>query len=818
MVIATFFSLGILADRLLAPPIEVWIGLAWGGWMVGLLHPSRRIQILWATTTCVAAAWNADRARLVPADDIHSLTRNEPVLARVVGTVVGEVVTVEPDPIEASLSQRQEVRARWTLSVRRVEGVTPSVSGKVLVHLAGGTLSARAGDPMSVLGWLVRPSPPANQGEADYAAYLQDQGIGGILYTEGAEGIERPPTESRAGAGWLDALRGAGSQLLHARLSNESARLAEAFLLGIRSSLHPNEVLPFIESGTIHVLVVSGLHVALLSHLCWLTVGPLIRSVSVRGGICIAVVLLYTLVTGANPPAVRAAVVAILVLGQFLVRRTVDSLQMLAASMLVVLLIDPADLFRTGPQLSFLCAVAIVLFLQPASAERQVPEDALSRRRPWTELIFAWGRPLVIGCLVLWLMTAPLLASTFHLFSPVSVLASLFLVPISEALLGVGVLFLSVGWLPIIGPGIAWVLDLGMAGLAWTSRQASLLEAGSLYCSGPADWWVMGWYLFFLFPWVWPVIRPLTRWHLWTLAVWGLIGVGDLIRPTSPSDTRYHQLAVGHGNAGILQTRAGQTVLFDAGSTRGPDLASRIVASWLWHHRVGRVDALFLSHADIDHFNGVVRLARRFSIGQVFIPRQFVESPEPGVSVVLEDLWRRGIPIRFLWKNDQVDLGDVQVHVWHPPVDFQGKSDNAESLVLAIESQGRTILQTGDVEADGLKLLLEQPNLAVDVLIAPHHGSTGSNTLSLAEGARPEWVISSQARERRRVDSLEVYRRLGAQTLSTDQSGEVAIRLGSSTRLPRSVSDPTSAGDSLDVRSFLKVPGLPQINRRAWVD
>ncbi len=401
--------------------------------------------------------------------------------------------------------------------------------------------------------------------------------------------------------------------------------------------------------------------------------------------------------------------------------------------------------------------------------------------------------------MVLWLVTAPLLISQFHLFSPVSVVASMILVPFSEGALGIGMVYLGLAMVPILGDGLAWLLDQSMRILDWTSSWAASMEWGSIYLAGPSSLWVGIWYLLLLFPWVIATIRPLRGVHVALLAIWLVVGgVGQSV-PRGPSVTRYHQLAVGHGNAGILRTADCRTLLFDAGSTMGPEVANRIVAPWLWRQGIGHLDGVLVSHSDIDHFNGLIRLARRFPIGVVYLPQSFVRSKEPGAVMLLEELWKRSIPIRFLWAGDTLRVGTTSISVWHPPVGFRGRNDNAESLVVSVDESGKRILVTGDVEGEGLDHLLALPSEPADVLIAPHHGAAASNTPELADWCRPRVVVSSEGVERRRVDTLAVYReRVNARTLATDDSGEVQIDLGPG---------------ELDVRTFHEIPGFRMIVR-----
>ncbi len=797
--VALAFATGIVTDHFFSLPLVFWLSAGFTFFGVRFVWSPAQVLSLFLISLAVGGGWHAHFERLWPTDDVSRFVSKERVLCRLRGVVEGEVVPIEPNSAERSLSQQEEVRTRFTLRVTSMNDVSESVTGRVVVHLVGRSAGWKSGDELSMLGWLASPREPSNQGESNYASYLREERIGAMLFVEDAQSV------TAIGSGFpgplaavRETLREWGCQLLRGGLSPRSAALAEAFLLGIRTSLSPSDVLPFVESGTIHVLVVSGLHVALIAHIVWMGAGILVRSITRRAILSMGVVVLYTLVTGANPPAVRAAVASILVLGQFLGNRSAEPINTLAASALVVMLGNPGDLFRTGPQLSFLCAMAILVLLGGITA---VPTEISPFSTTWQRggrVAFEYGKQLFISCLVLWLVTAPLLMSTFHLFSPVSVLASMILVPLSEGTLGIGVAYLGLGVVPIIGDGLAWLLDGSMRILDGTSSWAASIEWGSIYVAGPSPLWVGIWYGVLLFPWAIPTILPLGRAHVTLLLIGLVVGGAEQSVSGTPSVTRYHQLAVGHGNAGILRTADQQTLLFDVGSTMGPEVTDRIVAPWLWQEGVGHLDGVIVSHSDIDHFNGLLRLARRFSIGVVYIPQSFVRSKEPGAVMLLEELWKRSIPIRFLWAGDKLRVGKTTIHVWHPPVGFRGRNDNAESLVLSVEELGTRILVTGDVEGEGLDQLLTLPSEPTDVLIAPHHGAAGSNTVELADWCRPGVVISSEGFERRRVDTLAVYReRVNARTLATDDSGEVQIDLGPG---------------EFEVRTFHDIPGFRMID------
>src|SRR5262249_30666901 len=165
-----------------------------------------------------------------------------------------------------------------------------------------------------------------------------------------------------------------------------------------------------------------------------------------------------------------------------------------------------------------------------------------------------------------------------------------------------------------------------------------------------------------------------------------------------------------------------------AGAVSGPDVTRRIVAPYLWHRGIRRIDELFLSHADLDHFNGVVELLERFEVGLVTMTPSFTQKGLPGVQKTLAEIDHRGVPVRIAYAGDRLTAGAVTFDVLHPPAIGPDGNENARSLVMRLSFDGRTVLLTGDLEGPGLGRVLSLPPDPVDVLMAPHHGSATANT------------------------------------------------------------------------------------------
>jgi competence protein ComEC len=204
-------------------------------------------------------------------------------------------------------------------------------------------------------------------------------------------------------------------------------------------------------------------------------------------------------------------------------------------------------------------------------------------------------------------------------------------------------------------------------------------------------------------------------------------------------------------------------------------VARRQIAPFLWHRGVRRIDEVFLSHADLDHFNGLPELLDRFAVGQVTLTPTFADKNTAGVQAALDALQRLGVPVRIVKAGDVLSAGDVRLEVLHPPAVGPEGVENARSLVLEVRHAGHTFLLTGDLEAAGLERVLGLPPRRIDVFQAPHHGSHAANTPDLAAWARPRVVVACDGAPRNPTGVKEPYSSTGTTYLSTYEHGAVTI-------------------------------------------
>jgi competence protein ComEC len=789
--VALAVTAGIVLDRYLELPFALGLLLAGGGVVAWFLtsHQGRHqfaLAYLAVAAVGVGAAYHHWQRDVYAADDIGNYAGPERQLARIQGTLEEEpVIFWQPAQKELRTMPKTSDPTVAVLRARRMRSGDEwiDVSGRIQLVVSVHWQGQHVGDEIEAIGYLQQPRPPANPGEADHAGQLRDQHIRArLLVSKTPEALHlREERWPRTFNGWLAVIRGWGQHTL-AQAVPRRGGLAMALLLGDGSTMTSEDWEKYIRTGVIHVLAISGQHLVVLALFLWGIVRVAgVRRRSAALGIA-GFLLFYSLLAGGRPPVMRSAVSVCVIAGGLMLRRPVVAANSFALAWLTVAALNPTDLFTPGCQLSF-CSVAVLYW--GASRWFRKSADSLERlidqTRPWwMRTLRHFGRELAITYgigLAIWLALTPLVASRYHLVTLQGLLIGPPLVLLTSIALISGFLLLGcAAVLPPLVPLFALPVDWSLAGCEALVNVFDQLRLGRWYVPDIPEWW-----LWVFYPGLFAVLTSDAlhrRWRWAILAAFAWLGIGLLagaMRPAS-GELRCTFLAVGHGGCTVLETPDGRTLLYDAGSMTGPDVTRKQIAPYLWSRGIRRIDEVFLSHADLDHFNGLSALLERFSVGQVTCTPTFEDKQTSGVAYTLQALERHGVPIRIVSAGDVLSAGDVVMEVLHPPRWRLEGNENTRSLVLLIRHAGHSILLTGDLEGAGLERVLTNPAPAIDVLMAPHHGSRVANTPALARWASAKYIVSSQGLPRGDPRWKNPYAAHGGIFLPTYMEGAVTIR------------------------------------------
>ena len=291
------------------------------------------------------------------------VARREPACVEaVVARMPRPLPTPASDPLRM-MPAKEGCRLEVDLLAVRDGSCWRGASGRTTIQVYGPPPEVRAGDRVRCFAHLSAPQGPQNPGAFDYAAQLRADGVYSRLVAKVPQCISVvQPGGWLSFAGLLDQVRAQGNRLLEAYLDPRCAEMAEAVLLGQREEVDSGRTENFMATGTIHLLVIAGLHLGILAGaLFWV----LRRTPLPRGwaaALVAAATVFYMFLVDAGPPVVRATVLVLVACAAVYLGRRPLSFNSLAAAALVVLAINPNHLFHVGAQLSFLSVAGLMWF------------------------------------------------------------------------------------------------------------------------------------------------------------------------------------------------------------------------------------------------------------------------------------------------------------------------------------------------------------------------------------------------------------------------------------------------------------------------
>jgi competence protein ComEC len=693
------------------------------------------------------------------------------------------------DPLRSLPSGKQTRLLVDAVAVRNGAAWQPA-SGRAQVTVEGELNNVEVGDQLRIFGHLEAPAPAGNPGEFDTALYARSKRELSIIRVKLPECISVVQVGSVWNSSrWISSVRESGDQLLWRYLSRERAGMAAAVLLGEREEVDRETNEAFLETGTIHILCIAGLHMGILAGALFLIfgIGWLPRRVAL---VCVmAVTGVYMLLTMAEPPVMRATLLIWIVCGGMLLGRNRIGLNSLALAGLIVLLVNPTGLFHAGVQLSFLSVAVLIcageswqLFSQADPLDRLI-----ATTRPWPERVLRRGyrhviEVFVIGTL-LWLAVTPLVMSRFHLLAPAALVLNVMLLPVLPVamLSGLGVMLFG-AWLPPVAAMFAWVCNFSLNILDGAVKWFAHQPGGRFWVAGPSDAWLAAFYLGVVLVLLAPRWLPSLRWRVALLTA--LCGIG-LIGALPVQAGNSHALlcdfiSVGHGGAELLELPNGRKLLYDAGRMGAPVGGARSISAFLWSRGITHLDAVVISHADTDHYNSLPELLQRFSVGVVYVsPMMFREAKSKALNVLKSSIEQSGTPLKYVYAGDRLEGGEgVVIDVLHPPPEGVVGTDNANCVVLSVEYCGRRILLAGDLAPPGIDMVMNGERLACDVVQAPHHGSSYSEPDAFAIWSTPKWAIICGSNTDGRIAG-PIFQSHGARVLNTAECGAVTVTIDS---------------------------------------
>jgi competence protein ComEC len=787
-------------------------------------------------------------------------------------TLEGTVVDAGPERIEieenldepTAATERQRPSQRIDLRVSTLEVVTDDTDGQIAAS-GGVRLTVRwplpgisdthaqtvpqpfhCGDRLRAVARLLRPEVYRDPGVWSRQDFLLDQGITSTA-TVSFDQVERLGGSPEASvfcrlSGWqhasttrLLALPGAMKRFPAAlRLTPEDAAMLSAMVAGDRTYLTHSLRVGFERTGSFHMLVVSGFHLAIVAGcIFWLTRRLRIPQVPATL-LTIAGSFAYALFTGFATPVQRSLWMVTLYLVARLVYREPSPLNTIGFAGLCLLVVSPRSVFDASLQMTLLAVVAIAGIAAPllqntihpyVTATRDLRLTAIDGKLPPKQAQFREtlrmfstafrdtaferfaGRMvpfsvrsflrvvelLTVSCVVELTMTLPM-AIYFHRITILALPVNLFILPLLLLLMPAALVTLLVAWVwpaaavvPAVFVAVPLHFGTGLVHLFGSLTlgdfriSAPLLGQSAAFCALLA------------------AAMVLARGAKWQRrAAWAALLLAALAaiapRPIQhPHDALLMEaIDVGQGDSLLLITPDGKTLLVDGGGFGGGphqapqdfDIGEEVVSEALWSRGIRRLDAVALTHAHSDHMGGLPAVLRNFHPAELWVGN----NPRFGAyNDLLNEAADLHVRIRSLRAGDAVQFGSTQVAVLAPFRDYRPGPEptNNDSMVLHMAYGATSVMLEGDAEAPVEQAMLAEPGLQSTLLKVGHHGSVTSTRPEFLARVAPQWAVISCGLHNRyghpRREVLEALQAANVRTFSTDINGAACFMLNGKT-------------------------------------
>lgn len=590
----------------------------------------------------------------------------------------------------------------------------------------------KAGQTLRVRGFFKPASKVRNPGEFNLEGFLKAKNLVGNFRSDSIEVLRPPGTIP----GFINKIRAYFLGQIENIFTPQASPIIKAMLLGSRGGIDPTHKKQFIESGMIHLLAISGMHVGVISlilvHFFTVLRFPPKLAMLISG----LVLLVYIFITGSSISVCRSVIMFVGIIPTFLGERPTQTFNNLGLAGCLCLIFMPYQILSLGFKLSF-AATFFLIYYAPLIRKIDV-------RVGFKNPIIKYVVSTITVSLLLYLVTYPILANTLNQVAPWTLVTNI------PALFLAGLLVLSACLSLMLYPLSSYLGELLGETTSLVSYLLSfVIKTGANLPGSPQRVSELHpIYTFSLFCAL-LIIPNLHRIRFARMVLFILGFTSSLYFASSgiyqslSQNTDVHFVDVGQGDATLLTLPTDYHILIDAGkgSVKGGS-GKRVLEPLMRHKGIQKLDLVIITHGDLDHYGGLLYLATHFPIEQVVYSGLSQENKS--FSLLRKILKEKQIPLRRAFCGDTLyHYQQTFLEVKSPcfPQQFRGKNNN--SLVTVLKAHQKTVLFPGDIEASAEKWLTKTLNKSVHILKVPHHGSKTSSTRELLSVLTPQIAIIS---------------------------------------------------------------------------
>lgn len=632
------------------------------------------------------------------------------------------------------------------------------------------------GNKIFLTGTYQKGREKRNPGEYDYNKFLKSKGITGLFISYDSDSVKIIDQNKNTFKSILFKTRKSIDKVIHDLHQPQTAGLLRGLILADRSEIDFETKNDFINSGVIHILAVSGLHVGYVLIIFILIFGRL--GIYPRSILTIIGLILFMLITGVPPSVFRATLMAIIIIIAFLSNRSTNIINSISIAAVIILIFNPSEIYNPGFQLSFAAVLSIAL-LYP-SIQKSVYRLKLNKK--WLEYIL-----LFLGVsLSAQIGTIPFTLSYFSKLSLIALLTNLIVIPAVGVIIGIAFITLLVG-------SFSYSIAIYFAS---ANDLITKLMTDLIGYSGKLSFsflWVRNYSLYdslifyFVLILLFITLKRIDKYYFKIIsviiAVIGIVFLSRLDDKKLLSDDKLNVLMidVGQGDSFLIKFPNGKTALIDAGEANPfIDNGERIIIPLLDYLGVDKIDYGFISHLDLDHYGGFVSLLYHNRIGEIFRPKPDSSDKSIRLEKYLDKLKIK----RTSYHLDSLKLGNTILAIYNDASNtiFDNLSSNDKSGFMKIIYGRTSFLFVGDAEIPAERYYLQKfkKEIDADVLKVGHHGSKTGSTEEFLNAVSPKIALVSAGIKNKFKHPSEIVlqrlKNLNSKIYRTDLLGAVLLQ------------------------------------------
>ena len=630
-----------------------------------------------------------------------------------------------------------------------------SYKKKILVNVYSDIADYRTvlWDRVYITGEVSIPKERSNPGTFDYRRYLKSIGIRCIITAENIENVKK------AGgiAALLKSAKCRTADIFESALGDDSA-VVMGLLFGETSGIDEDIIETFRRGGTAHVLAVSGLHLGLLySFLCRFKRKK--RSIPADIAIVLALTA-YTALAGFTASVVRACLMIFIHIAGNHLNRRYDLISSTCVSMIIILAVNPMQIYSAGFQMSFLAVITLGIMIP---------------------LIQKKIKGILLPMIAVQTGMVPYTMYVFNYVSLTSVISNIPVYFIAAAMIPAGILVIAFCWLPVIAKPAAMITGLFVKLLLWCNDFTYMGGVFTFDVASPSVIFLAVYYIFIFYmcseAGQIALIRRNYKKIAAVFAAAVICGAGCSVY-LSDGFEKTDMVFVDVGQGDCLHIKAGgKNLLIDGGGSFNYNVGKSTLKPYLLKNGVTKIDMAIATHLHTDHYQGLKELSQTYRIKKLGV----YEANSVNENHLKKEF--KTDEIFYLAAGDVINMGrNVSVEVLSPdrgnPLDE--KDENKNSLVLRVNVKGNSVLMTGDIDEKGEKTLIEETDIKSDILKIAHHGSRYSSCEKFIAVAAPKIAVIQVGKNTYGHPSEEVIKRLEEHkitVLRNDEQGAVGIRV-----------------------------------------